>query len=92
MSNSFYRTDSMEVAAYLKMKEMKYLTAEKDEHGRMHFIFQDPMGKGEEFSREYHIGEMMLFMRYFKFFRKEIDYINKKIQEESGINVKGKYR
>lgn len=91
MSAKEYKTESLAVAPYLLMNDLKFLRAElslgKYDKPVVSFVFEDPYGVGMDLELDFAKSDYKKYRDVFFFFRNEIeklkrtiDYVNLKTQ------------
>lgn len=70
---NYYRTDSIALAPYLQMKDLKYCVGELDNSGKVYFVFNDPKDVGKQLSLEFEKSNLSVYNKIWRNFRAELD-------------------
>jgi hypothetical protein len=75
MSKNIYRTSNLNIMAYAREHNLRYIRSEMDYSGKPKVValFEDPDNEGPELEMQWHESKEKRFQDYRTYFRNEID-------------------
>lgn len=83
--NKEYKTDNLGLCPYLQLEGLKFLRAElslgKGDRPVVSFVFEDPLGIGQDLELNFTQSEFKKYRDYFFFFRNEIEKLKRQLED-----------